>query len=131
MIREFIKEDLEFYLPDSFKGLSKQYILDKIFNIKIQKNWKPSVGDVIVGFTGNVFVISGRHQFVPELGGDLFFFGGHGCNRDSNNKLNSTACYLMNEKGETSENCEYDTYNVSSFSDYRFVPYPHEIKLKN
>ena len=72
----FDRKELEFSLPDSFKGLSKEYILDAIFNTKIQINWKPQEGDIIVGCTGNIFVISGESNLVPELGGKLFFFGG-------------------------------------------------------
>jgi hypothetical protein len=36
-MKEFKKEDLEFYLPDTFKGLSKDYLLECIFNDEIQK----------------------------------------------------------------------------------------------
>ena len=132
----FNREELEFFLPDSFKGLSKAYIIDAIFNSKIQKNWKPQEGDVIVGCTGNVFVISGESNLVKELGGTLFFFGGHMCNRDGGIILNETACFTMNESGtwytHTSEGIKPVWNNShSSWKDFRFVPYPHELEQFN
>ena len=123
-MEEFNKKDLEFYLPDSFKGLSKQYMLDCIFNEKIQKKWSPQEGDVMVGSTGNVFTISGSHDLVERLGGKVFMFGGHLCNRDGGCLCNSTACSLMNREGIKGD---FEVYDVSSFSDFRFVPYPHEL----
>lgn len=127
----FNKEDLDFFLPKSFKGLSKEYILEAVFNEQIQKNWRPQIGDVIVGRTGNVFVISGYHQTHESLGGDKFFFGGSLCSRDGGNFLNDTHCYVLNKDGmeyyyghsgiEKQENPYY-----SKFSDFRYVPYPHE-----
>ncbi len=137
-MKEFNKEVLETFLPESFKGLSKQYVLDAIFNNEIQKNWKPQIGDIIVGSTGNVFVISGDHDLVPELGGKMFFFGGGLCNRDGGNIMNETYCYTMNKSGNS---YEYDInlkikrvmkkFNHSSFKDFRFVPYPHELKKQS
>ena len=120
----FEQEKLDFFLPKSFKSLTKEYILACIFDEDIQKNWKPSVGDIIVGCTGNVFVISGHQHLIEDLGGDLFLFGGSLCSRDGGSFMNSTQCYAMNRKGIKFRNL--DTYNVSKFSDYRYVPYPHE-----
>jgi hypothetical protein len=41
---DFKKEDLEFFLPDKFKGLNKKYLLECIFDEEIQKNWIPTMG---------------------------------------------------------------------------------------
>lgn len=131
-MKEFIREDLEFYLPKSFKGLDKKYILDCIFNDKIQSSWKPKVGDLIVGCTGNIFSVSARHQTSASLGGDKFFFGGGLCNRDGGILLDSTFSSIMNKDG-----LEYfygdkgiekrENYNYSKISDFRYLPYPHEL----
>lgn len=128
---EFKKEDLEFFLPKTFKGLTKQYLLDCIFDTEIQKNWQPKEGDIIVGCTGNVWVISGHHQTHETLGGDKFFFGGGLCNRDGGNILNDTYAHVLNKDGleyrYTKNGIEKfkDPY-YSKFSDFRYVPYPHE-----
>lgn len=71
METRFNKEDLEFYLPNSFRGMSKQYILDAVFDDDLQKSWVPAVGDAIVGPTGNIFVISGAHLMHEDLGGHV------------------------------------------------------------
>ena len=128
---EFNKEDLEFFLPETFKGLTKQYLLDCIFNEEIQKNWKPREGDVIVGSTGNVWVISGCHKSHESLGGDKFFFGGGLCSRDGGNILNETYTNVLNKDGleyrYTKNGIEkFENAYHSKFSDFRFVPYPHE-----
>ena len=125
MEKEFNKEDLEFFLPNSFKGLSKDYILDKVFNSDIQKNWKPQEGDIIVGCTGNIFVISSKQHLHESLGGDLYFFGGSLCSRDGGNFMNTTQSYVMNKDGFKFDG--FEEYHIASFSDFRFVPYPHEI----
>jgi hypothetical protein len=120
---KFNKEALEFHLPNNFKGLSKQYMIDCIFNKNIQEKWKPGIGDVIIGETGNVFVISDKHNLVEDLGGPIYMFGGYLCNRGGGCLMNSTACYLMNRDGV---NPDLEVYSVSKFSAFRFVPYPHE-----
>ncbi len=128
-MREFIKEDLEFYLNDKpFKGLSKEYIMEAIFNTDIQKNWNPQVGDVIVGCTGNIFVISVIDNLHEILGGKRYYFGGGSCNRDVGNILDSTFCYTANESGKYIHPTkgELDNLYHSSIRDFRFVPYPHE-----
>ncbi len=81
--------------------------------------------------TGNIFVISGYHQTYESLGGDKFFFGGGLCARDGGNFLNETHCSVLNTDGmeyyygqngiEKRENPYY-----SKFSNFRYVPYPHE-----
>lgn len=128
-MKEFNEEDLEFFLPKSYKGLSKQYILDKIFNEAIQKNWNPKEGDIIVGSTGNVFVISATHNLTEELGGKLYFFGGGLCSRNGGSLANETYCHTMNKDGlwyEYGKEPKQDCYH-SSISDFKFVPYPHEL----
>ena len=70
---EFNYEDMDFYLPDNFQGISKKYILKCIFDKKIQSSWNPSVGDLMVGPTGNLFTIGGEHTLCEELGGPLYF----------------------------------------------------------
>jgi hypothetical protein len=62
--------------------LNKKYLLECIFNKKIQQKWTPNVGDVIVGCTGNIFVISAIDNLHECIGGKLFYFGGGSCNRD-------------------------------------------------
>lgn len=135
MNKKFIKKDLEFYLPENFNGISKNYILSTIFDSEIQNSWKPAVGNLIVGRTGNIFVISAKSELVKELGGTTFLFAGDFCNRDGGNIMNSTYSSVLNEDGleyyydaedyykiKTRENCYYN-----KFSDYRWVPYPHEL----
>lgn len=127
---KFIKESLSFFLPNYYKGLDKDYILAKVFDKEIQENWKPREGDVIVGSTGNIFVISAKRTLVKELGGDLFFFGGGLCNRDGGNLMNETFCHTMNEDGiwyELGVQPRTDNIYHSSFKDFRYVPYPHEL----
>lgn len=127
---KFTFEDLEFHLPDIFKGMSKQYLLERIFDNETQENWKPKIGDVIVGVTGNIFVISSKHHLEETLGGDLFFFGGGLYNRDGVCTLNGTYSFTMNKSGKWIQHTKEEVSNSfhSSFSDFRYVPYPHEIK---
>lgn len=130
---EFNIEDLEFFLPDKFKGLTKEYIINCVFNENIQKNWNPRVGDVIVGPTGNVFVISGEHHLTDKLGGNLFFFGGSLCNRTGGHILDDTYCFTLNKDGKyyryTSSGIEArEESGYSAFSHFRYVPYPHELQ---
>jgi len=132
-LQKFIKEDLQFNLPKSFKGLSQEYILYCIFNDAIQSKWKPQIGDVIVGHTGNIFVISGKHFKSIEYthtkeaieGDSLFFFGGGLCNRDGSSLLNETHCETMNEFGNPPETLKEKLF-FCSWKEFRFVPYPHE-----
>jgi len=128
-MKKFNKKELEFHLPDNFKGLNKKYILDCIFNKEIQNKWKPNVGDIIVGETGNVFVISSKRDLEEELGGPLYFFGGYLASPINNLNMNNITCYVMNSKGFKFKGL--NTYIVSSFSDFRYVSYPHEKKIIN
>lgn len=133
-MKEFNKEDLEFHLNDKpFKGLSKKYIMEAIFNDAIQNKWQPQVGDIIVGCTGNIFVISGIDRLHEKLGGKRYYFGGSSCNRDGGNVLDSTYCYTANESGKHIHPIDGEKTNLyhSSIRNFRFVPYPHErIKSK-
>jgi hypothetical protein len=127
-MKEFKKEDLEFYLPNTFKGLSKDYLLECIFNDEIQKKWNPNVGDIIIGCTGNVFVIGVKETLHESIGGTRYYFGGGACNRDGGNILDSTFCYTANESGKFYHllNGEVQNPYHSSIRDFRYVPYPHE-----
>ncbi len=125
---KFNKEELDFYLPDSFKGLSKEYLMECIFDKVIQKQWKPSKGDIIVGCTGNVFVISNVEILHESIGGNRYYFGGGSCNRDGGNVLDSTYCYTANEIGKYIHPITGEKQNPyhSSIRNFRYVPYPHE-----
>jgi len=126
---KFNREDLEFYLKDGlFKGLSKEYIMEAIFNSNIQKKWVPQVGDIIVEPTGNIFVISGMDKLHNSLGGNMYYYGGSSCNRNDGNALDSTYCYTANESGNYIHplNGEQETLYHSSIRKFRYVPYPHE-----
>ena len=133
-MKVFNRESIDFFLPNEFKGLNKSYILDCMFNNKIQSKWKPAIGDIIVGDTGNVFVISGHSKLNEKLGGDKFYYGGGSCNRDGGNIMDSTYCYTMNESGinygynDAMDIVEIQDLYHSGFKNYRFVPYPHELK---
>lgn len=128
------KETLEFFLPDEFKGLSKEYILDCMFDNEIQKNWVPGMGDIIVGPTGNIFVISVVDELHESIGGTRYYYGGGSCNRDGGRVLDSTFYYTANESGIYYHPIKgkIKNYNHSSIREYRYVPYPHELKkIKN
>ena len=131
-MKEFKKDKLEFFLPDNFKGLSKNYLLECIFDDEIQSKWKPNVGDIIVGITGNIFVISCIDNLHESLGGKRYYFGGGSCNRDGGNVLNSTFCYTANESGKYIHPIEGEQDNLyhSSIRNFRYVPYPHERFIK-
>lgn len=131
-MKEFNKEDLEFFLPNTWRGISKDYILDKVFDKEVQSGWIPTIGDIIVGCTGNIFIISGKHELIKELGGTVYFFGGGFCNRNGSSQMNETYCPTMNKDGLWYEFGKKPTKNVwhSSYKDFRFVPWPHEIATK-
>ena len=133
MSRDFVKEDVEYLMPDSFKGLSKEYLLKCVFDGAIQKSWSPRVGDVIVGYTGNVFVISAHHRGHKTVGGDKYFFAGGLCSRDGGGIMNETYCSVLTKDGLEYKHTGEGIQKVSNpyyskFSDFRYVPYPHEIK---
>lgn len=127
-IDQFDRETLEFHLPKTFKLLRKEYILECIFNEEIQNKWNPSVGDLIVGCTGNIFVISVIDNLHETLGGKRYYFGGGSCNRDGGNILDSTFYYTANESGKYFHPTKGEQDNLchSSIRDFRYVPYPHE-----
>lgn len=124
------RETLEFFLPDEFKGLSKEYILDCIFNTEIQKNWVPGMGDIIVGPTGNIFVISEVDELHESIGGRRYYYGGGACSRGDSGVLDSTFCYTANESGIYYHPIKGKIENLyhSPIREYRYVPYPHELK---
>jgi hypothetical protein len=130
-MKKFKKSDIKFFLKP-FKGLTKKYMMDCIFNEDIQSKWYPQVGDIIVGCTGNVFVISGQDMLHEKLGGTRWYFGGSMCNRTGGNTLDETYCYTMNADGKfigwtkDARLEEMDNLYHSSYKDFRFVPYPHE-----
>lgn len=128
-MQQFNKDDIEFHLCDKlFKGLSKDYIIEAIFNKDIQNKWKPSIGDIIVGYTGNIFVISNIDKLHERLGGDMYYFGGGSCNRNGGNVLDSTYSYTANKSGKYIHSMKGEQPNLyhSSIKNYRYVPYPHE-----
>lgn len=132
-MKKFTKSEVGYFLKP-FKGLTKKYMMQCIFNEDIQSKWQPQVGDVMVGCTGNVFVISAEHRLHEKLGGTRFFFGGGMCNRDGGNVMDSTYASTMNNSGkyigwtEDAKLEEMDNPYHSSYKDFRFVPYPHEKK---
>lgn len=131
-MNKFKKSDVKFFLKDSFKGLSKKYMIDCIFNEQIQKKWYPRVGDIIVGCTGNIFVISGKHTLHEDLGGNTFFFGGGLCNRNGGCFMDDTYCSILNKDGMKYVHSDNGIEKVndpyySKFEDFRYVPYPHEL----
>lgn len=132
-MKKFIKDDLDFFLPDSFKGIDKKYMMACIFNEEIQEKWVPTQGDIIVGCTGNVFVISSVSNLSRTLGGTMYFYGGGHCNKDSGNVMDSTYCYTANKSGNYYHPTggKQDNLFHSSIKDFKFVPYPHELEIMN
>lgn len=126
---KFKKKDLESYLQNkTFKGLSKKYIMEAIFNKDIQEKWTPQEGDIIVGPTGNIFVISKKESLHSSIGGTRYYFGGGSCNREGGNVLDSTYCFTANESGKYIHPLKGEQENPyhSSIREFRYVPYPHE-----
>lgn len=133
MIKDkFIFEDIEFFLPEKFKGLTKNYMLLAIFDKRIQRKWIPEKGDIIVGSTGNIFVISNIDNLHENLGGKRYFYGGATCSRNDGNFMNSTQCYTMNDSGvyiswnNVGNLVALENSYHSSYKNMRFIPYPHE-----
>lgn len=133
---ELFDEDLlRFHLPKVFKSLTKEYIIECIFNEKIQKKWIPQEGDIIVGPSGNIFTIGTISRRAPEIGGDICLFNPTLCNRDGGAFLNSTYALTFNEDGlwydfdaDAKAFVGKKNYNHGAKSDFRFVPYPHELQ---
>jgi hypothetical protein len=128
-MKKFNKKDLKFFLPNSFKSLSKKYILNCIFDEDIQKNWNPTTGDIIVGPTGNIFVISNVDKLHESLGGTRYYFGGGSCNRNGGGILDDTYSFTANESGKWHHPIEGEKENPyhDSIRKFRFIPYPHEL----
>lgn len=121
-------ENISFLMPESFKGMPKSYMLACAFHPDIQENWQPQTGDVMVGQTGNVFVISGMFTLVEEFGGPLFYFGTHPCATDSS-IMDSNCSFVMNKSGlkhDYSRDALVTHPRYSKISKFRFIPYPHE-----
>ena len=123
-MEQFKKKSMAYFIDQGVKGLPKEYILDAIFDEKMQEMWHPQVGDIIVGSTGNVFVISGKQSFHEDIGGDVYFFGGtmaamNGCIMDT------PTCYTMNHDGLFMHSRKKFPGH-GSWHEFRFVPYPHE-----
>lgn len=128
-MKQFDKDKLEFYLKGkTFKGLDKDYIMEAIFNEDLQNKWQPQIGDIIVGSTGNIFVISGMDELHKSLGGNRYYFGGGSCNRSGGSVLDSTYCFTANESGKYIHPLKGEVENLyhSSIRDFRYVPYPYE-----
>jgi hypothetical protein len=131
MDNTFDREKLDFYLGNkTFKGLSKEYIMDCIFNEDIQKNWNPQKGDIIVTCTGNIYVIGNVEMLHKSLGGKRYYYGGAGCSRDGSCVMDSTYCFTANESGKYIHPLKGEQENLyhSSIRKFRYVPYPHELK---
>lgn len=130
-------EEIENKLPDNFKGMKKEYILNCIRNNKIQIQWKPKIGDVMVNKVGSVFVISGKYKHELEED-DIYLFGGSLCNyKDTawllgktlnkdydGNILNDTCCFSMNKSGNSKT---LNKHFHCKQEEFRYIPYPHEL----
>mgnify|MGYP000946300070 CR=1 FL=1 len=94
--------------------------------------WEPQIGDYFaIADDGeelreswdiaptNVYVVSGEHQIVDELGGRMVFFGGGLCVRGAGCRANETHCYCMNKKGF---NPDIKVFSVASWEKKLFLP---------
>jgi hypothetical protein len=94
--------------------------------------WEPQIGDYFaIADDGeelresweiastNVYVISGEHQLIDELGGRMVFFGGGLCVRGTGCRMNETHCYCMNKKGF---NPDIKVFSVASWEKKLFLP---------
>ncbi len=122
---EFEYDTIEFFVNDDneFK-INKSHILSMCFNEEVQSRWKPKVGDIILGKTGNLFVISSSERLNESIGGTLFFFGGG--TYFYNDGTKGTYCYTMNESGTRYNSFKESTDDLyhSSFSEFRWIPRP-------
>jgi len=93
--------------------------------------WEPQIGDYFaVAKDGeeireqweiastNIYVISGEHVLVEELGGRMVFFGGGLCVRGAGCRMDETHCYCMNKTGF---NPDIKIFSVASWDNYLFV----------
>lgn len=127
MKNKFNKKDLEFYLPERIMRLPKKYVMECIFNEDIQKKWKPKFGDLMIGPTGNAFVISAVYPYHESIGGTMYFFGGGNYSRNGDGVMDSTYCYTANESGKYFHPIKGVIPNSfhSSIRKFRYVPYPY------
>ena len=117
---KFDREELEFYVDDHLMlGLSKEYILECIFDEEIQKKWYPRIGDLIVGHTGNIFAIGGSQRFHADIGGEVFFFGGTMAAKSGSCRMTEPMSYSMNRNGD-----HFDSPYHSSWKNKRYIPRP-------
>jgi hypothetical protein len=90
---------------------------------ELQDSWNPKIGDYMVSTASycgnddpncdesgickeclemsNIYVISGQFDFVEELGGRHWFYGGSPCVKGDGNRMNDTHCYVMTRKGNS------------------------------
>jgi hypothetical protein len=90
--------------------------------------WEPKEGDYFAHVDGqrqeevwhpNIFVVSGEHILVEELGGRMVFFGGGLCVRGAGCRMNDTHCYCMNRTGF---NPDLKTFSVASWEKDLWLP---------
>jgi hypothetical protein len=90
---------------------------------EVQQAWDPNEGDWMATkqeFMPNIYVISGKHELTEELGGTMWFFDGHLCNRDGGCLANQTATNCMNRKGIKFYGL--NTFTVASINEFVFIP---------
>jgi hypothetical protein len=90
---------------------------------ELQDIWNPKIGDYMItvaSYCGNddphcteskvckdcldmsnIFVISGQFDFVEEIGGRHWFYGGSPCVKGDGNRMNDSHCYIMTKKGNS------------------------------
>lgn len=127
---EFNSAQLEIHIPDDVKqrwDVSKEYILDCVFHERMQEEWDPRVGDLMIGPTGNIWIISSKQNFCESFGGPMFFFGGNLCSRDGGCIMNETTCYTMNKDGfwyewKDGNIVKEKTPSHCGFKDMRWIP---------
>lgn len=90
--------------------------------------WEPQIGDFFAHVDGkrqeevwhpNIFVVSGEHVLVEELGGRMVFFGGGLCVRGAGCRMDETHCYCMNRTGL---NPDIKTFSVASWEKELWLP---------
>lgn len=127
----FTEEDLKDIIRP-IRGLSVDYIIKCALDQKIQKEWVPQIGDMILGITGNMFVISAVDEYAEEVGGTQYYFGGHKAWTICENKRKEIySCYVFNNDGvkyklidANFEPLNYlESFGMSSKKDFRFIPY--------
>ncbi len=61
-IRNNYRELLQTFLPDEFRGLDKQYMIQCVFNEEIQKNWIPKIGDITISLMADIYVLESDNK---------------------------------------------------------------------